>query len=534
MSRQQPRATNSVSLFPFLAVLVCAMGALIFLLLITTRRIRSEVIARAQETSPAESETDPPTGPDWEPEIVDPDAELRTKIAQLSQQRDRKQAELEKQQTVLFTAKRRANETRTAFDELKRRSWQAEVQHERHDKEKQAAQRESIELETQIAAVRQQVRQVRQAKATAPSKYALIPYDGRTGTTRRPILIECTERGIRFIPEDVLLKEEDLTGFSEAYNPLLAGARALVDYWTAPNRRVRGPDPEPEPYVLLIVRPSGSIAYYTARKLLRRLRQPSGYELLPEDWEIDLSESDPGAKATLQEAIQQVLAERKRVINAVTGDAAAGRRPAFRRNRGGGFYEEDLDRVPFGPRGSSVTRTAELPNGPNQQGSGTTDRHASESGEQRPPLPAFQPLPGGRSSSRKAGDAAEQRMWGLSGGGARIGFEREITIRVEADRVIVGRDQIIPIGDGQRKKELLDDILRAIDAYTRTWGPPPEDFYWIPSIRFLVSPGGNQHYERLYGRLSRFRISSRADFTLEPFQSPPREEPLHESSRRTD
>ncbi|MCH2588840.1 MAG: putative porin, partial [Planctomycetales bacterium] len=41
------RAGNPVSLFPFLAVLVCAMGALIFLLLVVTRQIRAEVRAEA-------------------------------------------------------------------------------------------------------------------------------------------------------------------------------------------------------------------------------------------------------------------------------------------------------------------------------------------------------------------------------------------------------------------------------------------------------------------------------------------------------
>ena len=47
MSGSRARTSNSVSLFPFLAVLVCAMGALIFLLIVTTRRIRSEALARA-------------------------------------------------------------------------------------------------------------------------------------------------------------------------------------------------------------------------------------------------------------------------------------------------------------------------------------------------------------------------------------------------------------------------------------------------------------------------------------------------------
>src|SRR5690606_7783955 len=42
MSRRQASSSGTVSLFPFLAVLVCAMGALILLLLVTTRRIRQQ------------------------------------------------------------------------------------------------------------------------------------------------------------------------------------------------------------------------------------------------------------------------------------------------------------------------------------------------------------------------------------------------------------------------------------------------------------------------------------------------------------
>ena len=43
-SRQKSSAT--VSLFPFLAVLVCAMGALILLLLAMTQKIRQQQVAR--------------------------------------------------------------------------------------------------------------------------------------------------------------------------------------------------------------------------------------------------------------------------------------------------------------------------------------------------------------------------------------------------------------------------------------------------------------------------------------------------------
>lgn len=48
MSRHRHEA-RSVSLFPFLAVLICAMGALIFLLVVTTRRIRHQAVLQVQK-----------------------------------------------------------------------------------------------------------------------------------------------------------------------------------------------------------------------------------------------------------------------------------------------------------------------------------------------------------------------------------------------------------------------------------------------------------------------------------------------------
>src|SRR5690606_18368075 len=69
-TRQQ--AANPVSLFPFLAVLVCAMGALIFLLLVTTHRIRQQAVVRARAMQALDSrEADvepPPVVPKAEPE----------------------------------------------------------------------------------------------------------------------------------------------------------------------------------------------------------------------------------------------------------------------------------------------------------------------------------------------------------------------------------------------------------------------------------------------------------------------------------
>ena len=49
------RTDKTISLFPFLAVLVCTMGALILLLLVTTRRIRQKQQEKAADIVVVES-----------------------------------------------------------------------------------------------------------------------------------------------------------------------------------------------------------------------------------------------------------------------------------------------------------------------------------------------------------------------------------------------------------------------------------------------------------------------------------------------
>src|SRR5687767_1202487 len=71
MSRRS--TSHSVSLFPFLAVLMCALGALILLLLVTAGRIRDEAVAKAHEAMQlALSVAEPPPLLEVAPEPVTP------------------------------------------------------------------------------------------------------------------------------------------------------------------------------------------------------------------------------------------------------------------------------------------------------------------------------------------------------------------------------------------------------------------------------------------------------------------------------
>jgi len=173
---------------------------------------------------------------------------------------------------------------------------------------------EKKRLEEELAELRTRIRLAQAKRTDAPSKFTFVPYDGTSGTTRRPILIECTATGIRFAPENVTLSPADVAGFTAGYNPMLAGANALSRYWSV----VDGIKPDSEgdnaPYVLLIVRPGGTVAYYYARRLLSKLEAPYGYELLDDGKQLDLPVVDPKAKAACQAAVDEVLAERDRFI----------------------------------------------------------------------------------------------------------------------------------------------------------------------------------------------------------------------------
>jgi hypothetical protein len=344
MSRR-PKSSQSVALFPFLAVLVCTMGALIFLLLVTTRMISDQAKAEAvAAANPAPqlpllsvTSTEPSPSPELPPTYaIEPDEPAEPTIDVRAIAVEKRQRELD---ALTAQWQGRINELNGAREERVR------LLSQRQQLSKAAAQRvasmqaelldlevklgrmtgelsasavgegtvkERIELETQIKELKRRLRAAQQS--SSDDKFEVVPFDITTGTSRRPILLECTATGLRFIPEDIRITPDDLMGFTPHVNPLVVGASALVNYWTAWNIHQPNPAREPEPYVLLLVRPSGTIAYYVAMKMMADLKQPHGYELIEEDTVLQMPPVDAGAKAACEAAINRLLAERNQAM----------------------------------------------------------------------------------------------------------------------------------------------------------------------------------------------------------------------------
>lgn len=364
MSRRGTGTANSVSLFPFLAVLVCVMGSLIFLLLGTLRSLQDDADAQAGtddappfvaeapiEDPPAEIVAPPtpvaaeppprllepptvapqpatPTGPTLE-EVV---AEWRKKAEMLDLLRNSRLKQLLRQRYEAAAIQQQVSQLQGTLSQTEASLARTDAALRQHsaaieDESMQTdLERLLVELRKKLKAAREQAQQV---AATEDSEFLVVPFDVQSGTTRRPIYIECTETGLTFHPENITLRPGDLEGFTDRVNPLLAGATALMEYWLAWNQEQ--PERQPEPYVLLLVRPNGTVGYYIAMRLLGPLRQRFGYELIEADAPLHFPEADPEAVEICQAAIDRLLEQRQQGISSM-----AVRRGDDGSNAGGG------------------------------------------------------------------------------------------------------------------------------------------------------------------------------------------------------
>ncbi|MDX1970256.1 MAG: hypothetical protein SFV23_24005 [Planctomycetaceae bacterium] len=665
------RSHIAIHLFPFIDVLVCVMGSLILMLVVTTTKLRSAAIARAiaatqaavdepimpefaEEPAPAPStlpsdvEATPivttPSAPEADPALLHAEREAQkealrrewgNKVASLEQTLDERSGAFRRQQLL-------AQSTERALAALRQEILQHETElavmmgrlSATQDAVPEAA-RERVRLEQRILALREQLKQVETEQRTAGSRYSIVPFEGKSGTTRHPILIECRSTGLRFLPEDVTLTPSDISGFTPGFNPLLAGSLALIDYW---GRQAQ--DADSQPYVLLVVRPDGTLAYYIAMQLLSKLKQPHGYELITDDVELQLPAVDLDAKSALEAAIQRVLAEREQVANALqsgsrggvgrggsvgsngevagfgaaqdgingaglsAGRVGAGARGptnglpgssrstewssnGTRRNvgappaRSAGDSQSDVVAGPpssgkefslsdlegpvepntrklndveafegqeyrrqrsqggeasssgSGPVSGSKSlppqrlqpeavehpgnRVAKDADGPASGSSRGPRREDPLADEEAPRYPTFaqEAPPRGSRGPKLPYEKLQRRKWGPHDPGASIGVEKPVEIRVDAERMIVGGTTVIRLRPDASRHEIFDQLLATLDQNSRGWEAPGPGFFWVPSLRFVISPGGNVMYERIAPLVTKSGLSNSREFTLE-------------------
>jgi hypothetical protein len=125
-------------------------------------------------------------------------------------------------------------------------------------------------------------------------------------------------------------------------------------------------------------------------------------------------------------------------------------------------------------------------------------------------MPSF-----GRADDDPLNQSGAKRHWGYSSPQANIGFEHAVTIWIGAHAVVVGGQPPVSINGAESTPRLAALVIPALDREARTWGRPPDHLYWVPNIKFVVSPGGNLPYERLRPAIARHSLISSVEYRLE-------------------
>jgi hypothetical protein len=286
MSRRRAPTGPTISLFPFLAVLLCTMGALLVLLVLFSRSAdQADAVAEAEAVRQQAEELELARD------------ELAWRIDQLGGVRSRTADDLAKARMQLAVIEEHARALVDELEQLERTA--AALSQPAGDDDG-----EPIDvLEQRLAEARAAVEDARETAADRPPAYAVVPYEGAGGTHRRPLYIECCIDGVFLQPEGIRLGPGDFEGPPGPGNPLASGLRAAREYLA--NRPGESGQPEAQPYPLLLVRPSGVMAYYAARDSLQSWGSDFGYQFVDEDWTLTYPPADPALADVEQRAVDE-------------------------------------------------------------------------------------------------------------------------------------------------------------------------------------------------------------------------------------
>jgi hypothetical protein len=289
MSRIRPDSGPSISLFPFLAVLLCTMGALLVLLVLFSRAAQQpagdEVAAQA-----AAAHAD---------ELATAQDELAWRLQQLHSIRDRTADDLARARLQLAGVEEHSRRITDELDTLERtaEALAAGTQPDAADAEAVA------KLEQTLADARATLDAERDDKAKKPAAFAVVPYVGSNGTHRRPLYIECCIDGVFLQPEGIRLGPGDFEGPPGPGNPLASALRAAREHIASKPGETGAP--QMQPYPLLLVRPSGVMAYYAAREAIQSWGSEFGYQFIDEEWQLAYPPADPALAEAERRAVEE-------------------------------------------------------------------------------------------------------------------------------------------------------------------------------------------------------------------------------------
>ena len=498
---KQRRRGAAPSMFPFLAVLICTMGALISLLVMGVRQaqVHAQEIIEATQVDNVERQRDA-----WQNQQALENYQWRSTV--LRTQREQQQSQISSNRLSLSHIEQHAGELEQELQRLVSRheSLQRQLQQdgviEALRKNRQA---ELKQLDFDINIARTKLAQSRLERESATESFAIIPYAGDKGTNRRPIYIECVAEGIIIQPEGVLITEIEMAGPPGPGNPLDACLRAVREFYFEHTT-----DETISPYPLLIVRSGGIRSYGVARQAMKGWQHEFGYELISDELKLAYPRPQPALAQQLRKTIKSARSRQQ---------ALAATMPSRYRLNPNTKHSNQ----PF--TGGPSQRDQQL-----ETGAAETLKTSADSEQQSSPTSPMSPSTakneamlfsqqtGNHSGASKQGSSDFQI--GMPGRKPGWALKKEQTpgpAVTRGVRVLCTIDQLVLIpAQGERgvpivvriegaMQQSIDPFIAALHQHIQRWGLALAGGYWIPELHIEVAAGGEEHFYLLQKYLKR-------------------------------
>lgn len=313
-NRNTSENSDSISLFPFLAVLLCTMGALLVLLVILVQRAAEKSLLPAGLIEQVVDILVPgPMGPaapspEEQARLAKELAEIAAYQKELDGLRAESKQRLKNERARLSHAEEHARRLEEELAKLTIAAEQLKQTEQNQTVDQKQAEKELARLQNLIVETEAMVENLRK-DAGGKKSYAIVPYRGPNGTYRKPIYIECTDEAVIIQPEGIRLTPDDFLAPRWPGNPLASVLRASREYLNQKAAQEGAPEP-PDPYPLLVVRPSGNDAYDSCYHAIKSWDADYGYEFIEEDMKLAFPEGADPELARVQHHALMVSRER--------------------------------------------------------------------------------------------------------------------------------------------------------------------------------------------------------------------------------
>jgi hypothetical protein len=340
------------SLFPFLAVLICTMGTLVFLLVVVSQYAKTDAaqdfVGDAEEVA---FETLSTSAETLESEVASPDPIATYEPESAASEMEGAEAEpvesdawdqetFERAETVLqwkieslevtrSSVETMLTDTRVRLGEVESQValMQEEATHlqgvlaemdRRADAEGEGAEdfdSRQAELERLLAEIKlkeDELERLRADDGQRPPVYAIVPFMGRNGTKRRPIYLECRQDGVFYQPGDIeLLAPGEFQIADLPSNTIDRVLRSVRDHW---NVQSGGELDQGEPYPLLVIRPGGVEAYHVALESMVSWNGEYGYEPVADGFELQFPVQDVELGQRIKSVVDDSRAKHRQAL----------------------------------------------------------------------------------------------------------------------------------------------------------------------------------------------------------------------------